>query len=150
MLLFIVFFLFYFMGDHLDLHVLTHSFPPRRSSVLRILHGVQPADVRRQLGVPVAEVLKPGIGCGDARQHVAQPTGAEGEGCGHDVLPCLRTALARRTSLVLCHSRCGARRRRRFLSPEPCALLWHPPSQWLGAWGGGCDWGGGRQGSPGR
>src|SRR3546814_5093269 len=29
------FFLFYAYGDHRDLHVLTHSFPTRRSSVLR-------------------------------------------------------------------------------------------------------------------
>src|SRR3546814_4319135 len=84
----------------------------------------------------LAEVLKPGIGCGDARQHVAQPTGDEVEGCGHDVLPCLRTALSRRPSLVWCHSRSVARRRRRFLSQERCALLWQPLSPWQGAWGG--------------
>src|SRR3546814_13668942 len=30
-----VYFFFYLSGDHRDLHVLTHSFPPRRSSDLR-------------------------------------------------------------------------------------------------------------------
>src|SRR3546814_2271407 len=43
-----------------------------------------------------------------------------------------------------------ARRRRRFLSQERCALLWQPLSPWQGAWGGGGGWGGGPQRLPGR
>src|SRR3546814_12971778 len=70
--------------------------------------------------------------------------------CSSDLLPCLRTALSRRPSLVWCHSRSVARRRRRFLSQERCALLWQPLSPWQGAWGGGGGWGGGPQRLPGR
>src|SRR3546814_11285529 len=43
LLFFVFFFFFYFYGDHRDLHVLTHSFPTRRSSDLCLaLHAGQP------------------------------------------------------------------------------------------------------------
>src|SRR3546814_4295013 len=59
-----VLFLFYCDADHLDLHVLTHSFPTRRSSDLRLLflrieHMQDGADQQRVAGLlPMAPAFE--------------------------------------------------------------------------------------------
>src|SRR3546814_10385854 len=49
-----MFFVFYRYGDHRDLHVLTHSFPTRRSSDLRCRDRRRPGDRRHR---PLRECL---------------------------------------------------------------------------------------------
>src|SRR3546814_8291848 len=80
MLLCLLVFFFLWYGDHLYLHVLTHSFPTRRSSVL--LRRQDPVHVGRPDGLP---------------DRLPRPERCRG--------PCRRPALAMLCELVRPHSR---------------------------------------------
>src|SRR3546814_20556332 len=69
-------FLFYLYGVHRDLHVLTHSFPPRRSSDLPARRMFRPAEIggRSALALGRASAIAPRGPHGRARQRAISCT----------------------------------------------------------------------------